>query len=222
MDHSSLGEQRGRIWVTGPQLPCDAHSVNRTVRAVSRTVRHPLNFRVTRDPPEVSQTPTSGLQLSPIAGPVLNGPSLVDNQHVIEDAWLELTSHRDPPIKEGLSVIVCSANLSKLFRQADPLAKSFHPEIAAKKGKLGVIERPAYSKRPQGGRAIQSFERTVLVAKAGENHGLLERSLHKSGGNFLRIIGSTGPRIRVSEIGPNDRKDAGGKNLDCLNGSSLA
>ena len=53
-----------------------------------------------------------------------------------------------------------------LVRQADLLAQSPHPRIAANQSKFGIIEDlPVYPHRAKRGSAIQSFQSAVLVAQ---------------------------------------------------------
>jgi hypothetical protein len=55
------------------------------------------------------------------------------------------------------------------------LRTSFKLRIAAKQGKFRRIDNlTAYSHRAKDSHPIQSFQSTVLVAKAGKDQGLLD------------------------------------------------
>ena len=60
------------------------------------------------------------------------------------------------------------------FRQADLLAKRFHPRIAAKQGEFRKRRVPGLCERGPATSAIQSFESAILVAQTGEDQGLLK------------------------------------------------
>src|SRR4030095_2762836 len=88
-----------------------------------------------------------------------------------------------------------------LFRQADLLAKSFQPRIAAKQGVFWERQPPPHPNRPNRSGAIQSFESAILVAQTGEDDGLVEWVL-VAGCQLFRILPAAGPRIGVAKIAP--------------------
>jgi hypothetical protein len=108
-----------------------------------------------------------------------------------------------------------------LFRQANLLAKSLQPQIAAKQGKFRICESPSYPDRPQHGHAIQSFERAVLVAQTGKDQSLLERAIIGRC-QFLGFLAVASPTQGVAEIGPIETHGACAKELDGLIDSPLA
>src|SRR5262245_59317383 len=89
-----------------------------------------------------------------------------------------------------------------LFRQADFLPKSLHSRIAANQSKFGECQRPADSERSSHGSTIQSFQRAVLVAQAGEDHGVVELVRRKTGREFLRLFQAAGARISITKSAP--------------------
>src|SRR5688572_1661774 len=62
-----------------------------------------------------------------------------------------------------------------LFRQADLLAKSFQPRIAAKQSQFREAEYRARPNRPYCGHASESLQGAFLIAQTREDQGSLLR-----------------------------------------------
>src|SRR5580692_7681222 len=90
------------------------------------------------------------------------------------------------------------------FRQADLLAKSFDPRIAAKHREFRERERSAYSKGPSAGGAIQGFKNAILVAQACENQRLVEGIYRRSGSHqFFRVLPAARAPVGITKFAAN-------------------
>lgn len=78
-----------------------------------------------------------------------------------------------PVLRIGIIFCGHSGFAMALFRQSGAFAKALHARIAANQIELRERELPAHANGAKDGRAIQSFEGPVLVAKAGEHQCFL-------------------------------------------------
>jgi hypothetical protein len=110
---------------------------------------------------------------------------------------------------------------SALFRQADLLAKSLYPRIAANESKFGKCEGPADTHRTERRHALKSVQGSVPIGETGENQSLIEWVWSDSGSDFLSVLATARSRVGVAEIAAISAIASFDENLDSFLDSPL-
>jgi len=105
-----------------------------------------------------------------------------------------------------------------LLRQADLLAKRFHPRIAADQVQFWKCQSPSDPNGAQLSHSIQSVKCPILVAQTGIDQNLLERT-GRNGRELLCFRAASGAPVCIAEI---PRIGRGGEDLNRFLDSALA